>query len=495
MSRVPVHAGEDVSSLLRYEAGVTFFGRVTDQNLGPVTLAKVRVNGFKDEHKRLPFVQTDPSGNYRQEPATGTDFNVSVNAEGYYLGRARVKDLAPGVREHRVDISLERAPLLRGRLARRRLAGARIRAPEGSLWDGVEPAGPSSDRAAPRRIRGSAQRSELPIPRPRRGPRAAGEDAYELTPESKGIKYLSLWLHNDLLGLAELKSPEVAPDIVVDWSKVPPPKPRGSLEILVRSQSDRAPVTDYHVRIVGPRDAPMLEQSDSGQHSTASDGHVRFVQVVEGRYDVKITATGFDDLKTSVVLKSVPDVTEVVVDLVPIEMSPATASVIGTVRGPNGAPINGATVWLVPERAERSGDAKRGETNAEGAFRFEKLLPDSYLVIAEAPRPSRLAPAWTRAIAPASDGVVVSLAEGVEVRFVPDGTIGPLSFRILDSAGVAVVDGLRSQMRRWGGMHAMVLAPGRYEIQASCPGFTSARASFVATEGASIALKFEREPK
>ena len=41
----------------------------------------------------------------------------------------------------------------------------------------------------------------------------------------------------------------------------------------------------------------------------------------------------------------------------------------------------------------------------------------------------------------------------------------------------------------------MVLAPGRYEVQASCPGFTPARASFVAAEGASITLKFERAPK
>ena len=90
------------------------------------------------------------------------------------------------------------------------------------------------------------------------------EDAYELTPEEKGIKYLSLWLGNDLLGLAELKVPDVAPDIVVDWSKASPPKPRGALEIVVRSRADRSPVTDYSVTINGPLAGPMFDRSRIG---------------------------------------------------------------------------------------------------------------------------------------------------------------------------------------------------------------------------------------
>ena len=77
MLRVPVRAGEERFVTLRYEAGVRFFGRVTDQDLRPVSLAKVRVSGRKEgarwkhvprSSKPIPPATTGRSP--RQEPSS-----------------------------------------------------------------------------------------------------------------------------------------------------------------------------------------------------------------------------------------------------------------------------------------------------------------------------------------------------------------------------------------------------------------------------------------
>jgi RNA polymerase sigma factor (sigma-70 family) len=493
---IPIREGEQRRVTLRYESGVRFFGSVTNQDALPVALAKVRLTGFREsgQAQSFPFVQSDPSGGYRTETISGTQFHLSATAEGYYGAYARMRDLPAGTREHRVDLMLERAPHLRGRLV----------APDGSparvaehLTDLFGKTGPTS-----------AQRPALLVSfdDPRKDPNfrslgrgegrlLAEQDAYELTPESKGIKHLSLWLGGDLIGLAQFVAPDVAPDIVVDWSKASRPKARGSFEVRVRSGEDDAPVTKYSVRIQGPLDGPPLEQSDSGQVVEAVDGRFTFNEVLIGRYQLTVKASGFDDGLATHEVRPTPELSQVTVVLVPTSQSAATASITGVVKNRLGERVNGATVWIVPDRSERSGDIRRAETDAEGAFRVDRLLPDSYLVIATPGRGTRLAPAWARVAAPAAERLVLTLTEGVEVRFILEGTSGPLSFRVVDEAGVAVIDDSRNRSQRFGASPTFVLAAGKYEVHATCPGFIPARAQFVATEGASVTLSLVREPK
>ena len=208
---------------------------------------------------------------------------------------------------------------------------------------------------------------------------------------------------------------------------------------------------------------------------------------------VKVRAEKFAEKRIEIEIKPEPEVTEVVFDLLPASRSTATGEVAGVVRGPDGGPVGGATVWLVPDGSDGSAETNRSVSNTDGAFRFVQINPGNYLVVAER---ANLAPAWVRAAArPSATGIVVKLSDGVEVLIVPEGTDGPLSFRVIDDAGVPLVDDVRSGRQRFGSGASITLAPGRYRVEALCPHYKTGRAEFVASPGSQVKVALKRAGK
>ena len=504
---IPVKAGERRTVQLRFEAGLRVFGRVTDRAMNPIKGAKVQPSGFKGPQQmgvQSNPVTTDDDGNYRTSSLPGGLFHVSATASGYYRGAQRVKDITPGERERRVDFVLETASVLRGKLVLADGSPARVSEHLKALFGknleaGVEPGfarGGVGDQHPALVASSDDPRSD---PNFRSVGRMEGkvleaEDRYELVPEWKGVKFLSLWLGRELLGVAEQSAQDVAPDIVVDWSKARPPKGRGTVTLIVKSAADRAPVTHYWVDIAGPVGAPLLDRGGSGHRVKAADGRYRFEPLVEAQYELSIKADGFADKKLTVDVVPDPASNEVVVELVPESQSPAKAWVAGVVRDASGAAVNGATVWLVPEKAERARDVRRAPTNAEGAFRFDKLLPDSYIVIAES---RGQAPAWTRAVAqPSADGLTLTLPPGVAVGVTHEGAPGPIILRVIEpDSGIALIDDVRHGQERFGDTLQVFLAPGRYRLEVMSPNFETARSEFTAAAGLTVRLAMTRSVK
>jgi RNA polymerase sigma factor (sigma-70 family) len=490
---LPVQRGEARVVTLRFEPGIRLRGTVASDEGRVLSGARVTVMRSRDGNTftTYGFAETKADGKYDTGMMQGIAFSLRASAKGHFDGRSWAKDVGPDERERRVDFRLEAAPVLKGRLV---LADGSPAAVSSNLAKIFGKAGPPPD-----------QRLELlaALDDPRSDPnfRSLGhdegrvtesDDSYEFTPKYKGAKYLSLWSGATMLGLAAIPPGAKAPDIVVDWSKAAAGKRAGALTLTVKAADTGRPVDDYRVQVkcAQPVSNPF-EVFSLGQRVNAADGRVRLDGLPEGAYRISIKAEGFADGRANVDVKPEPEVADVSVDLVAASKSEARASIAGFVRGPGGSPRGGANVWLVPDAPD---EPQRTTSNADGAFKFDRLMPASYVVVAE---PAGLAAGWARATpSPVVENLVVECVEGIQVLISPEGgSQGPFSARMIDSSGVAVFDDFRSGTRRWASQFVITLAPGRYTLELTSPNFDSARVEFVAAPGVHLKPTLTRAGK
>lgn len=470
---------------LRLEGGVVLHGEVTDPSGGPVAAALVQLFGHDENGNgsSVAALRTDARGRYRFFPLPYSGFELSLHADGFLWAVERLSDVAAGEVERRVDFVLERSPRLAGRILD---------------LDG-EPAGlvalvRASSGAASASLRLYAS-GRHPAESPSflgfghdRGTVIAAEDRYEFQAEYPGNRYLSLWLGEDCLGVAEIVDPMVGPDFHLDPGALPAAPPQGSLEVQVLDAADRAPVETLQLSL-----RPMGERADlMPLELTGMDESVpglrRLDGIPVGSYRAWVSTRDRVPSWQSVEIQAG--------GLARLEfvLQRPTARIDGIVRDPGGRPLPAATVMLLRADGESPDlfGVPRRETNQDGEFAFSELAPARYRVLAH-PTGDDLAPVLGWVEADPEGYLELQPPAGHAVRVFPQGTEGPFRFRVRDASGTALLDDRRDGSSRYGeGPYVFVLAAGDYTIDVLCSGYECRPVAFTAGPSTHVELPLTR---
>jgi RNA polymerase sigma factor (sigma-70 family) len=480
--------GKPTEVELHLVEGVVLHGSVTDEEGRPIARARVMLEqvkrvGGKTNSTSLSRLLTDENGRYRTISLPFRSFLVSAAADGFFRDKFQTIDLPEGEHDHVADVRLTRAVTLRGRILAPDGNPAGLAQRRGELWLAWSIGDPRKNEESIGML--AAQIGKLD--------RAA--DRYEVTPNLKGPRFISLWDGDQVLGAGSIVTPGIGPDVVVDLSKVAAAAPTGTLSIEVVDAGDGSPVpkfkADFWLDPTGANDARFEFEMHGGQ---GTDGRLEIPDLRPGPYDVSIRAAGFAPRHVVATVSAPPTVTRV-------ELEKGTGFVTGRLLDEDGHPVAGADVYLLgPDgRVAAPWPECRSTSDRDGAFAFKKVAEGDYTVVAES---DQFAPAAASATARAMDAsagadVVLTLRSGVTIEFTPrSGGVdlrGPFVFRIRDERGVPVVDHRRRPglLKSTFGKGASLfrLAPGPYTVELFSPNFAPAKVPFTASEGKVIEVE------
>jgi hypothetical protein len=454
------------ASVTEETQGTRLVGDVNDREGQPVVGARILLFGRGGPPAEL--AHTDTHGRFETPPLQGDGFTLLVRSARHYEKREHVRHVQPFEKERRVDMQLERAPVAHGKLVLADGSPAKVAEHAAKLAD------PHDPEAKPSVV---ATHYDPRTP----GPRVEGQileaaDAYEVVLNDKGLRYVALLFKNKVLGLAPLgDSKAAAPDIVVDWSKAPKPVPRGTLEVAARSREDGTPLTSYRLRLA-PAAARRGEAIATSFDVSSATGRRRVEGLEAGVYRITVSAFGFETTTITFEVKPDPDPNDA-----EVAVPAAWATVAGRVTDPSGKALDRARVLLLPKDL----DVPAGHsppppatafTNAEGAFRFEKLGFGSYTVLAES---AGFAPASVRADArPSAENLAVMLPPGFAVEVIPEGRAGPFTLAITTSAGLRIFGAGAGDGALFDSKITVRLVRGRYDATIGGAGFGKVTKSF-----------------
>jgi protocatechuate 3,4-dioxygenase beta subunit len=474
-----IRDGETKSVVLKLPGAIRMLGYVTEPDGKPVAGASVQVLP-RGEKSPLELVQTDADGRYETSRWPSRDFVLVVTTPIHIDASKPVQNVGPGELERRVDFQLERVRILRGRLL---LA-------DGSPAKVAEHIAPYLDPRDPDAKFQLIVAFEDPMARGgwvstdrSHGQVNDRDDTYEVPMKGRMGRYVGIAFHRMVLGSAPIPGDKTAggPDIVVDWSRIPPKAPLGNLVVFARSHTDAKPLTSYCLRIE-KMEADPTKRSASQFEVKSVDGRHFQEGLLEGRYRIKVSALGFQSATTEYDVKADPAENEVV-----LRPAPAWAVIEGRVLGPAGTPIAGARVHRAIDQIDLDGGVwtwpdSSTLTDATGTFRFDRLAFGTYQLLAWA---EGFAPAWGNATAETeAKAVTITLVEGVAVEVVPEGASGPFRLFVEDASRRIIVKGNEGVGVRFDERLTVRLMPGRYVAQVTgVQEPKEGRKSFEAAEG------------
>lgn len=223
---------------------------------------------------------------------------------------------------------------------------------------------------------------------------------------------------------------------------------------------------------------------DLQQTLTAADGTYRLEGIPPGRWWAFVFEGGVPQGVRSIVVPG-----GAVVAGIDFRLSPLTGEVAGAVRGSDGAPLQG--VFLRLTRLDAPWGVIERYTDAEGKYRFEALMPGSWMLYGAAEGlASQVHEVQVRADAPCA----------VDLTLTPGGT---LSGRLTAADGAPIAGAwitTAAPGRRWpagpglslqgarsgadGSFTLPALAPGHYALSCSAPGYAPRTVEGEVEEGA-----------
>ena len=344
-------------------------GYVMESSGKPVEGATVEVVGADDTGKfgRLDVAHTDADGRFETSRLRGTGFTLNFTSPEHFSTREQVRFLRPQQREQRVDVWLERAPLVRGRLILKDGSPAKVADHLVVLRDPRDPDSKIAIIVAfndPCSFGSVGNRSD--------GRVVERDDVYEIRLQTKRLRYVAITFKGQALGCGLLAGDHATegPDIVVDWAKAPKPEPRGNLTVVARSH-DGKPLSSYSLRLERVISIRSM-QSDSEVGVQSVDGRHFVEGLKQGIWRITVTAAGFEPAFTETEVKADPVENEVV-----LSAAPFAATVVGKVVESSGKPVGGARVFVFPKRLDApvatwTGGQTVVRSDAEGSFRIRR---------------------------------------------------------------------------------------------------------------------------
>jgi len=472
---VPVRAEWADPIMLRFSPAIVLHGEVTDREEVPLTDAAIGVMGSHDgtTYSSWPFsFRVGEDGTWRTPPLARKSFHVMARAAGYRRGDRLVSWDRRTDRALRVDFRLEPAPILRGTVVRPDGSAARLAETLGGLDRSPEALALVASEMEP------ASESNFLEFHTRRGAVDADRDRWEVETEYGVPRLVSLWCATTLLGVASPSAGEET-EIVVDLGRLTRGASRRPVVVTVRDRDGRPVVGAQGLIRPAVDDARAIEARFrptvflEGKEGTLSAGGVE-----PGAYELRIWAEGF-------VPRRFPIEVESGIGLAPfaVGLSPASHRIQVAVRTSAGEPVAGARIHVLDGGGLPVDLSPAPTTNLEGQVEVEGLGEGRYdLLTAHGSFAAVGRRVW---LPSASSEVPLTLGDGEDIRIEARGTLGPFSFRIEDSGGVAVHEDACVDGRHYEGK-TFRLAPGSYQVTVRCPGFEPGRATFDAERGARV---------
>ncbi len=484
LERLPIPTPPPASVTLRFGAAVRLVGRVTDESDHPIKGVRVDIMRSRDANTYTSAgdTVTDADGRFSTAPMAGVAFMVSASADGFEQGHQRVKDIDPTDQERIVDFRLARLTRVRGRILFPSGEPARLDAEAARLLGEATPFETRSQRKPHIFTSGDDPSRDPNFTRIGRAEATLVDEgsAYELQCDRRPVGYVSLWLGGVMIAVAHTTEPKFAPDLILDPSRAPNSRILGALSIKAVSDATNAPIAEFSARIedIGPGSGGEGPRGSRTVRTTTTDGTLTLQPLPTSTLLVTVVAAGMAPTNLTIAVLPRPAVTEVTARL-----RPATGSIAGRVVDADGTPVNGARLDVIEHGAGRfvRSTSSRLTTDAEGRFMVKDLACGACVVTTSA---DGFALASIEAVAePTPKEVTIRLAKPIVVKIDPKGSSGPLSFRILDAAGIPLRDDWASQTESFGSGFEMPLAPGRYTVEVECPNFETGRETFTAAEG------------
>jgi hypothetical protein len=463
--------------------GVVLVGSVTDEQgmaIPGATLHPVereRGNGLTD-------IPVGGDGRFRSIALPFRQFSLRAQAPGFVEKEVASFTIPDGEREHAVDLRLARATNLHGRL----IATNGTLGDLASMQDRLAVAASANDpRAMFANLRAFKSRGTI------RG--AAGD--YEIAPKEGEARFISVWGRGRLLGVAEVATAGVGPDVVVDLARSPK-LARGTLLLAVTDGSDGSPIAKFHARMVyDPFGSDEATWDDHPRKVDGAAGRLAIDGVDAGDYMLSLRANGFASLFRRIHFTPAdPPVA------VAIALQPATTELRGLVVDQEKHPVSGVDVRLCDLHGEvvLPDNSSHCPTGGDGAFTFASIAEGDYLLVAAkegfgvaAVRASTRAEA--AGAATTSDPLhVITLTAGIAVVLEPKragvDVHGPFMYRVRNAQGALVVDDvLPWLLRTSGGGFQVELMPGDYSVEVFCPGLATTRANFNVPRDGHVAIE------
>lgn len=504
------------------EAGVILFGTVFDPAGRPVEGAAVTIEGEKkatnDGHfnfwSELPDnIYTGEDGTYRTNALPWRFVRMHVLAQGRpELAQLETKfeELPDGAIEVRRDLTMEALTTLRGRIVTAdgqpaRLAqtvvpqlgadATRIQSHETIAVTAFadDPRAHQDSIAAlgrnhPELVSLDADRAYGKI--------ELAEDRYEVALRSAQLRFIALIARDRILGVAEIPTPPVGPDLVVNLSLLPAQSLLHSLRLHLRDARDHSPLDEVRVHGIAitkwPNGGLGMEILDLGGSGAPEEGPPdRDLILPLMPCTVFMSKPGFATRSLAVDASRANAPKEQTV-----ELEPAAAALRLRVIDPGGTPITGAETSCYRAADHEAARGRAPATDERGESTLTGFAAGGLLVVVE--KDGYAAAAATVTIGAEESEAEVVLERGYEVTLSVHGADGKAAsygqLLLTNEAGVPLYDqfgGDHGPTRLNGGKFR--LTDGTYTVRCQIPGGDGATQKFVAAPGAIVDVKLGPE--